>query len=240
MDNSHFLDVIKASFMKYLEYGARSNEKLKILHGAISDDLMVRIKKANTMDDTYSINSLGHGLGQEKKISGRYMDKAIDITINKNGEPAAGIGVKFVMSNYQQNSNNYFENMLGETANIRCADMPYFQILIIPDIMPYFDKENKITKWERVNKYNLEKYIILSQDNVEQYLHTPNKTLIFAIHISGVENLTQATKNGYKEHYTQNPFDVGLSTIELDFARSVIYNNYDKFAQKIVHSILGL
>jgi hypothetical protein len=45
------------------------------------------------------------------------------------------------MQNYSQNSNNYFENMLGETANIRSSNIPYFQIFIIPDEIPYYKKE---------------------------------------------------------------------------------------------------
>lgn len=55
----------------------------------------------------------------------------------KNRKVAAGIGVKFVMQNYFQNSNNYFENILGETAHIRSKRIPYFQIFIIPDILPH-------------------------------------------------------------------------------------------------------
>ena len=86
---------------------------------------------------------------------GRYVDKKVDITISKKDAtmhkdiPVAGIAVKFVMQNYSQNSNNYFENMLGETANIRANKCPYFQIFIILDRLPYYKKETKrITKWE--------------------------------------------------------------------------------------------
>ena len=94
MDNQKFLTVVRDSFKKFLETGSRSNEKLKILHGAIANDLLQR-------------------LGNEETIDGRYLDKKVDITILKDGNPIAGIGVKFVMQNYSQNSNNYFENMLG-------------------------------------------------------------------------------------------------------------------------------
>ena len=62
---------------------------------------------------------------------GRYINKNVDIVIYKR-TVIAGIGVKFVMQNYSQNSNNYFENMLGETANIRSKNIPYFQIFVIP------------------------------------------------------------------------------------------------------------
>lgn len=90
--------------------------------------------------------SLGYGAGQEHKISGRYVDKAVDITIAENNIPVCGIAVKYIMSNYSQNSNNYFENMLGETANIRSAKIPHFQIFATPDKIPYFDKDGNIKK----------------------------------------------------------------------------------------------
>ena len=127
MDNDMFLRVLGNSFRTYLATGSRSNEKLKILHGAISTDLQNRIGYE------YTINSLGFRDGHEKSAPGRYMDKMVDITISKSGKVIAGIAVKFVMSNYSQNSNNYFENMLGETANLRSNNIPYFQIFIIPD-----------------------------------------------------------------------------------------------------------
>ena len=38
MDNHEFLAVVGDSFKKFLETGSRSNEKLKILHGAIAKD----------------------------------------------------------------------------------------------------------------------------------------------------------------------------------------------------------
>ena len=129
MNNSQFLAILKKSFITYLQTGARSNKKLGILHGAISEDLQKRLNNR-----AYSVHSLGYGIGKEHKINGRYLDKTVDITVTENGKPIAGIAVKYVMSNYSQNSNNYFENMLGETANIRCTKIPYFQILIETEV----------------------------------------------------------------------------------------------------------
>src|SRR5690554_590456 len=108
-----FLEATKKSFITSLETGPRSNEKLKVLHGFIAEDLQNRLGKE------YIVKSLGFKDGKEEKITGRYMDKNVDITVIKNKKKIAGVAVKFVMSNYSQNSNNYFENMLGETANIR-------------------------------------------------------------------------------------------------------------------------
>ena len=97
MNNSQFLTILKKSFLTYLQTGARSNKKLGILHGAIAEDLNERLN-----DSKYSVFSLGFREGKEHKISGRYVDKTVDITISENNTPVAGIAVKYVMSNYSQ------------------------------------------------------------------------------------------------------------------------------------------
>ena len=181
MDNHEFLSVVGDSFKKFLETGSRSNEKLKILHGAIAKDLQKRL------GNEYWVQSLGVGDGKEMKIDGRYIDKAVDITILKKDKPIAGIGVKFVMQNYSQNSNNYFENMLGETANIRCANIPYFQIFIIPDKLPYYKNDGTFQKWEEFSSHNSAKYLTLSKDDIQTSIHTPTKTLLFVIHLPEIE-----------------------------------------------------
>lgn len=236
MNNFQFLTTLKTSFISYLQTGARSNKKLCVLHGTISKDLQERLN-----DDTYSVYSLGYGIGKEHKISGRYVDKAVDITIAENNNPIAGIAVKYVMSNYSQNSNNYFENMLGETANIRCANIPYFQIFIIPDKIPYFNKDGEISKWETINKHNLNKYMKLSNDCIDSYLHTPNKTLLFIVHIQEENTVNKITnKQEYENHYLNNDFNMTVSNLTFNFGNSIIYNDYDKFINKVAHTIKSL
>ncbi|MGN0033343.1 MAG: hypothetical protein ACI358_06170 [Candidatus Limimorpha sp.] len=232
MDNQEFLKVVANSFKKFLETGSRSNEKLKILHGAIANDLK------NRLGDCYSIQSLGIGNGKEMKIDGRYIDKAVDITIIKNRKPIAGIGVKFVMQNYSQNSNNYFENMLGETANIRCANIPYFQIFIIPDKIPYYKNDGTFQKWEEFTEHNSAKYLTLSRDDIQTSIHTPTKTLLFVIHLSEIKGEIR-NKNEYMCKYSETD---NLSVCESrtqygNFSSAVIYNDYEDFAEKVVHYI---
>ena len=96
------------------------------------------------------------------------------------------------MQNYSQNSNNYFENMLGETANIRAAKCPYFQIFIILDKLPYYKKDTtkSIQKWETFTEHNASKYVTLSKDNIDVFFHTPNKTLIYVVHMPDNESLS--------------------------------------------------
>ncbi len=232
MDNQEFLTVVGNSFRKFLETGSRSNEKLKILHGAIAEDLKSRLGA------DYSIQSLGIGNGKEVKIDGRYIDKAVDITILKGVKPIAGIGVKFVMQNYSQNSNNYFENMLGETANIRCANIPYFQIFIIPDKLPYYKNDGTFQKWEEFTTHNSAKYLTLSKDDIQTSIHTPTKTLLFVIHLPEIEEEIHDKKE-YTMYYS-NYANICVHESEVEygeFSSAVIYNDYVTFAEKVAHYI---
>lgn len=235
MYNADFLNVIKASFLKYLQTGSRSNEKLRILHGAISQDLSQRLN-----DDCYRIASLGFGVGREREISGRYMNKRVDIVVADSEMPIAGIAVKFIMSNYKQNSNNYFENMLGETANIRCGNCPYFQIVIIPERIPYYDSNKQITHWETVDEHNLQKYINLSNDNEEFYLHTPNKTLLCVVKFSFKRDSDISSFQELSSYFLNNPFTVSFSAKRFQFGRTVIYNDFEKYAKKIAYNIKSI
>lgn len=235
MNNEEFLSLIGDSFKKYLYTGSRSNEKLKILHGGIAKDLQ------NRLGNDYQICSLGIGNGKEVKLNGRYTEKVVDITIKKAGKSVAGIGVKFIMQNYSQNSNNYFENMLGETANIRCANIPYFQIFIIPDILPYFEDGGTIKKWEKFSHHNSEKYMVLSKDDFESLRHTPVKTLLFVVHLPEIEE--EINKKVDYLNYYRKMDTICISKSNNDygkFSNAVIYNDYEEFAKKVVYYILSL
>lgn len=243
LNNSRFLDVISNSFCHFLQSGtSRSTAKLKPLHGAIAQDLALKLGEG------YSIKSQGWSDDKEGDIEGRYMDKKVDITIynssTKGHKPKAiaGIAVKFVMQNYSQNSNNYFENMLGETANIRANNCPYFQIFIILDRLPYYQKESKrITKWETFTQHNAGKYIALSRDNVDMYFHTPNKTLLYVVHIPDNEQLFGKTAQEYMAFYSacEAPLCVSNERYE-DFGNSIILNDYETFIDKVYHCIKAL
>lgn len=236
MDNSDFLKCIARSFRRFVETTSRSNEKLKVLHGEIAADFSAQL------GSDYTVSSLGFGDGKEGKIAGRYINKNVDITIyDKENKAIAGIGVKFVMQNYSQNSNNYFENMLGETANIRSANIPYFQIFIIPDKIPYYKKSGTLEHWETFSEHNAEKYFTLSKDNIETFLHTPTKTLLYVVKLPEAKPEPQ-TQPEYNAHYK------GLSSIEISetkqtystFGGAIILNDYETFLQKVIHYIKSI
>ncbi len=237
MNNHQFLQSIKKSFIKFLETHPNSNKKLIILHGAIASDI------ENRLGQEYEIRSLGIGNGKEGKTAGRYMKKTVDILISKNANDIAGIGVKFVMNNYSQNSNNYFENMLGETANIRTSDKEYFQILILPEEMPYYTDKGKITKWEKITSHNIDKYIVLSKDNTGKYLHTPIKTLLFIIKFPKCDHNAVTTKSRYKKHYLNQSSNISVrmsANISGLFGNAIVLNDYEMFIEKIVHYLKSI
>lgn len=253
--NQKFLECLEKSFLKYLEKGAkgvRGTGKLKILHPHIAEDLR------NILDDKFQIYSLDEKHGKEKVIRGRYMDKRVDIAVMKGERPVAGIGIKFIMSNYRQNTNNYFENMLGETANIRTNNILYFQIVICFSHSPYFhreeNKERIIKNIEKVSLGHLEKYQILSQDDTLIYFHSPMKTLLVLVDFANIdcEKLFKDKKLGTSSELVQVVKEKGaeLKFSELEdeqkildskvfFENALIFNNYQDFIIKCSQLIEG-
>ena len=240
MNNNEFLSVLKDAFAKFLSTGSRSNQKLLILHHKVATDIL------SLLGSDYCVKSLGVGEGKEATLTGRYFDKKVDITFfKKEGDKEiaiAGLGVKMVMQNYAQNSNNYFENMMGETANLRSNNMPYFQLFAIPDKLPYYNDKKVITKWEGFAKHHAEKYLKMSQDNTDSFMHTPTKTLVFAYHIPDADK-PLTTKREYIEYYSKNIANLELSESPIKYGHlgnTVIFNNYENFIKKVAHYILSI
>lgn len=238
INNEQFLEIIKQSFSTYLSVGtSRSTAKLKILHGSIAADLKEKLGNG------FSIQSQGYEEGIEGSIDGRYYSKKTDITVKYNNKAVAGYAVKFVMRNYFQNSNNYFENMLGETANIRASGIPYFQIFIIFDKVPYYQKSGKFSRYDAISQHNLQKYIELSADNPKVFLHTPDKTLFTILSLKErAENDDFIDENDYANYYSSVIDNADLLTysnkIDVNFKDSVILNDYKKFIEETCNIIL--
>lgn len=239
MTNEEFLEVIKQSFSTYLSVGtSRSTAKLKTLHGHIATDL------EKLLGEDFTIKSQGYGNDKEGSIDGRYYPKNVDITILKNNKPVAGYAVKFVMRNYSQNSNNYFENMLGETANIRANSIPYFQVFIIFEKVPYYSNGGEFKRYDIISEHNLDKYLALSKDDPSIFFHAPDKTLVILIKLKEKElNYYFRNATDYAEYYRSAINDDDLMSysnkISDPFDDSVIYNNYEDFLKRTYHIILG-
>lgn len=195
---------------------------------------------AGRLGDSYTVWSKGYSYDREKTIGGRYIDKQVDICICRKDMPLAGIAVKFVMQNYSQNSNNYFENMLGETANIRCKGYPYFHIFIILDKLPYYDRYKNIKGWETFSDHNISKYAVLSSDDARAFYHTPDKTLLYVVHLPEPE-CELNTAQEYLDYYRTGNHTLSLTEHNYEeFAGNVILNDYDTFIDKVYHTVKAL
>lgn len=247
MNNTEFIEKIKELYNVYIKSHRRSSAKLVAFHGSIAADLQQRLGK------DYVVYSMGFNEGKEKKISGRYMDKKVDVAIFKKVgeklEEIGGIAVKSIMTNYAQNSNNYFENMLGETANLRSSQKLYFQVLILPETVPYFgDKKideveykDIVVKNEILNMATLNKYLKLSNDNTDNFMHTPNKSLLYLIKTtdSPVDTSKHPTRKDWIDYLEKN-LNIKKSTQKLVFGNAIIYNDYEKFIVKVAHAVLAV
>lgn len=156
-----FLKAISKTFLAYTKFGARSNKKLLPIHKWFAEVI------ENKLGKDYSIRSLGKG--GEVVLDGKYYPKTLDISILKSEKIITTISFKFVTSNYKQNSNNYFENLLGETANIRRVNVGSAHFLVLRAHTPYYDKNKgnlrgKEKKIEILNENDLSKYIKLFKD----------------------------------------------------------------------------
>lgn len=239
LTNQQFLSVVRESFKKYLAIDtSRSTAKLKSLHGKIAGDIK------ELFGPEYTVLSQGLGNDKEGTINGRYYPKNVDITVSKNGKPVAGYAVKFVMRNYSQNSNNYFENMLGETANIRSNSIPYFQIFIIFEKVPYYKKGGAFQKYDILTEHNLEKYFALSKDDPAAYIHTPDKTLLMILDLKEkTPSHRFIDSKDYANYYNSVINDEDLikysQKIKDTFDDSVILNDYEKFIKKTYYIAEG-
>jgi len=177
-----FYNKIKESYLKYLQFGDRSEEKLKPLHSWVGNTIKEFIPP--DLYDVYFLN------GKEVQTEGKYYTKIIDVAIVKKGvsierrrvgfrsvfyipKIEIAVSIKFITSNFKQNANNYFENLLGECANLRAEGIKFGHFVVFRDKIPYFDRKGNIEGWETLDNNDIEKYIKLFEDR-EKFFHAPN------------------------------------------------------------------
>jgi len=218
----NFLKAISASFKAYNKKGgARSTKKLIPIHKFLSETILGRLKKG------YSIKALGIGDKKEATIDGKYYPKDLDIAIFKNDKVIATVSFKFITSNYKQNANNYFENLMGETANIRRQNIGFAHFLVLRGHTPYFSKNKgnlrgKEMKTEIIKEKDLQKYIKLFKDM--DFPHKPDLMGICLLDFDVNKNPTLVNFND---------FDFSNETKQL------LKNDFslNKFLDKIIHLI---
>ncbi len=202
--NKNFLSAIKKSFVAHNKPGgARSPKKLVPIHKFLAETIQKKLGKK------YSVKSFGVGDGKEFKFDGKYTSKDLDIAIFCNKKLTATVSFKFVTSNYKQNANNYFENLLGETANVRRRNIGFAHFLVLRGHTPYFSKNSgnkrgELKKIEILNENNLLKYVKLFRD-----LDFPHKPDLLGIAVLDFD------KNGNPDFVDLDEFDFSDETKKL-------------------------
>lgn len=134
--------------------------------------------------------------------------------------------------------------MLGETANIRSNAIPYFQIFIIFDKVPYYEKGGRFKKYDTISAHNLDKYLALSKDDPSVFFHTPDKTLVVLVKLKEkAPNYLYINEEDYASYYQSVIADADLlsysNQISDLFDDSVIFNDYEDFIDRTYHIIMG-
>lgn len=134
--------------------------------------------------------------------------------------------------------------MLGETANIRSNNIPYFQIFIIFDKVPYYKKGGEFSKYDIISEHNMEKYFALSKDNPDSFYHTPDKTLIILLKLKEKSPDCKFVNSVEYADYYKSVIDhkdvIPYSDkIKDTFDNSVILNNYSDFIKRTYYIAEG-
>lgn len=221
----------------------RSARKVDPLHGRIAIDLQ------ESLGENYRVETKVT-TGSESKIPGRYIEKKVDVVVRnlQTNDIVCGIGVKVPLNTFEKNKNNYFENMLGETANIRSStnNIPYYQVIVLPSSIPSFSTTQGSKSIKSIYKFTEEKldlYKTLSKDNALAFYHTPVKTLLavvdvesFPFEIGLLENTFKHEASTYYETNVLDFYDMELNT---NFGKNVIFNDYETFIRKIAYLTIG-
>lgn len=163
---------------------------------------------------------------KEAKVEGKYYPKDIDVAVLKEGEPVYCLGIKFITSNYKQNANNYFENMMGETANIQANKIPYAHLIIMRYQTPYYKKNfsEKPDKIEIISKKDIQKYLNLIYDSPQA--HRPSELCIFLVDID--ETTSKVSKTNLKKAFGDDFSELMTNKLSLEhfFSEMQGYKNY--------------
>lgn len=195
-DHDLLIKSLGLAYSAYFEHGPRSTAKLLPLHGFFHDQIEAHLIPI-LGDDTVTVRSMKAATG-EMKVPGTLYHKNVDIAVEMSGLCIGAVSLKFVVTNYKQNANNYFEHLMGETANIRSAGIPYASFSVIPIRPKYLTKagvnaRGEAARTEQLTRENLLKYINLF--NLKDSPFRPDPLGLMIIDLDS-DPLTEADTSG--------------------------------------------
>ena len=211
-----FLSAMQESYQKVQVYGVRSNQKTKILHGWAQEELRCEL------GNDYLFTGQTPSSSREAKVEGMYYYKKVDILVERDGQELGVVSIKFVISNYKQNSINYFEQQIGETANLRRKNIVYGNIFCITNPIPYKESNGGILKQERLRDEDVRRYVRLRKDH--EHAHAPDEMAIGIVDV----DLEQNVISGLTDLTTLELSDTSLKSLEAELSIANFFPNMAK------------
>lgn len=194
--NVRFLDTIRRSYQRFVNSHPRSNEKIKVLHGWVVEEME---RYLGTEYEIRGMTDRKDRINREESVEGAYYNKKVDVAVSRNGETLGVISIKFVMNNYYQNKNNYFEQQLGETANLRSNNIAFGHIMVFTQPIPYLKKDKSIDRFDSINDEVINRYQQLAKEH--QHPHVPDVQCIavFLLDVEKKEIIRQCLRGDLPE-----------------------------------------
>ena len=175
-----FLAAMQESYRMVVRHGTRSTAKTRVLHGWVQDELR------RELGDEYDFTGQSPDSAQEAGVAGMYYDKNVDVLIARDGEELGVVSVKFVISNYWQNSVNYLEQQIGETANLRRRNIVYGNLFCVTNPIPYKNRAGDIVRLESIRDHDIQRYARLRADH--EHIHAPQEMAIGVVSLDTAAN----------------------------------------------------
>ena len=198
-----FLAAMQQSYRMVLEHGTRSNQKTRVLHGWVQNELR------RELGDDYAFTGQSPTSTHEANVEGMYYGKDVDVLVSRDEQELGVVSIKFVISNYWQNSINYLEQQIGETANLRRRNVVYGNLFCVTNPIPYKNRAGEITRLERIREHDIQRYANLRADH--EHIHAPQE---MAIGIVDLDTERDAVTG------VSNPADLDLS----EYSRGALAN----------------
>ena len=182
-----FLTAMQESYRMVVRHGTRSTAKTRVLHGWVQDELR------RELGDEYDFTGQSPDNAQEAGVAGMYYDKNVDVLIARDGEELGVVSVKFVISNYWQNSVNYLEQQIGETANLRRRNIVYGNLFCVTNPIPYKNRAGDIVRLESIRDHDIQRYARLRADH--EHIHAPQEMAIGIVSLDTTANAITGIAN---------------------------------------------
>jgi hypothetical protein len=176
------------------QYGATSTKRLYPIHQVIGEWCRVELGSGfivNGMGLSIQpspkgkakfeiVNNRTYPKGKEEDLVGAYKNKSVDVSC-LGDEKCGTVLVKFPQSSYDKNATNAIEHLLGETANLRRANIVVAQLSVLRLSAPVLDKDGVIVKFDSVSEKHLTPYLQLYREDALLTKERPNTMCVLVV-----------------------------------------------------------